>query len=53
MSAEKGPTMFCNNCGNRERKKTNYCSYCGYIMDGDNGEIQEVKDGVIIKVKGD
>lgn len=44
---------ICNNCGNRERKKTNYCSYCGYIMDSDNGEIQEVKDGVIIKVNGD
>ena len=39
---------ICNHCGNRERKKTNYCSYCGYVMDEDKKETYEVKDGVII-----
>ena len=42
---------ICNHCGNREREKTNYCSYCGYIMDEDPAtETQEVKDGVFIAI---
>ncbi len=43
---------ICNHCGNREREKTNYCSYCGYMMD-QLGEIQEVKDGVLIHINGE
>ena len=43
--------FICAHCGNRERHKANYCSYCGYIMDADKGsETQEVKDGVIISI---
>jgi hypothetical protein len=41
--------FICAHCGNREREKTNFCSYCGYVMDKDD-ERQEVKDGVVIKV---
>lgn len=43
--------FICAHCGNRERAKTNYCSFCGYVMDADTRtETQEVKDGVVISI---
>ena len=28
----------CSNCGNREREKTNFCSYCGAVMGDEKDE---------------
>lgn len=36
--------FICNQCGNREREKTNYCSYCGAKMDEE--ESHDNNDGI-------